>query len=93
MLDNGTKIEGTFSGSWSKKIEIVKGVLEDPGHLVASVNESIDSAMSELQYVNSLFSLVIIVCVHAASVLMLFLCQCFLCCYGYCFCVAISVTY
>lgn len=48
-LDNGSTIEGIFSGSWTKKIEIVKGVLEDGNQRSSEGDDYVDSAISELQ--------------------------------------------
>lgn len=47
-LDNGTTIEGTFSGSWTKRIEIVKGILEDSAQRLSEGSDYVDSAL-ELQ--------------------------------------------
>ena len=47
-LTNGTTIEGTFGGSWHKKIEIVKATLED-GDKVQEDTDSARVAISELQ--------------------------------------------
>ena len=48
-LTNGTTIEGIFGGSWTKKIEITKGVLKDDIQRSSETSESIDAAISELQ--------------------------------------------
>lgn len=48
-LDNGSTIEGTFNGSWMKRIEIVKGTLEDGNHRSSEGADSVDTAVSELQ--------------------------------------------
>ena len=48
-LDNGTTIDGTFSGSWTKKIEIVKGTLEEKGQRSSEGGDDPDSAIAELQ--------------------------------------------
>ena len=47
-LTNGTVIEGSFGGSWNKKIEISKATLEDK-ELLADSTDSVSAVMSELQ--------------------------------------------
>ena len=47
-LTNGTKIDGSFGGSWHKKIEIVKATLED-GDKLQEETDSAHNAMAELQ--------------------------------------------
>ena len=47
-LTNGTKVDGTFGGSWHKKIEIVKATLED-GDKVQEERDSAQVAIAELQ--------------------------------------------
>lgn len=47
-LTNGTKIEGSFGGSWHEKIEIVKATLEDSDR-VKEDTDSAHSVIAELQ--------------------------------------------
>ena len=57
-LTNGVTIEGSFGGKWLKKIEIQKGVLEDP---VVKDNKEFTGTPKELQYVQT----VNVVCVFS----------------------------
>lgn len=47
-LTNGTKVDGTFGGSWHKKIEIVKATLED-GDKLQEESDSAQVVLAELQ--------------------------------------------